>query len=84
MLLKIVFKEEIHLMRFNVDKKFEDFSSKIVSSFKKLPKNYHLVYTDEDGDSINLDTQQDLDNLLELGLAKVNIRIIDLDNSSQN
>ena len=78
MLFKILLKDETHLMKLKEGQKFEDFRNYVLTAFKKLPPAYHIVYIDEDGDSINLDNQHDFDSLLELGLAKVNVQIIGL------
>ena len=75
MLFKVVLDQEIHVTNFKSHQNYQDLLKFIQTVFKKLPSQYHLEYTDEDGDNIQLLGEEDLSNLLGMDMHKVFLEI---------
>lgn len=78
MIFKVIFGEEIHVLKSSNKQKFTEFLSTLPSVFKALPKRYKLSYLDEDGDQITFEDQSDYDVLLSTGQKSVKIIISEI------
>lgn len=84
MLFKIVFNEETHLMKYKQGHNFFNLLTYVANTFKKLPPTYVFVYVDEEGDQVNLENQLDFDGLVDSGLNKVTIKILETQHNQDN
>lgn len=75
MFFKVVFKNEIHVLRTENNVVFKELAQFISSAFKRVPKKYQITYKDADGDTICLFNDLDLKILLESGLTRVRLEI---------
>lgn len=75
MFFKVVFKNEIHVLRTENNVIFKELTQFIGSAFKRVPKKYQITYKDADGDTICLFNDLDLKILLESGLNRVRLEI---------
>lgn len=66
MLFKLVHNKEIHMLSRKVN--FDELLTHIKSTFKKLPKNFTLSYTDKEGDVISVTNEGDIDIIYNAGL----------------
>ena len=58
MILKVVFGSEIHL--FNSNQTYNELRNSIQKSFKKLPDNWTLSYSDTENDQVSIGSEEDL------------------------
>jgi hypothetical protein len=69
--LKIVYKNEKHMMMMTNAISIEEFKEKINQLFHHLPPNYSLEYSDVDGDRISISNDHDLEYLIKADFNKM-------------
>lgn len=75
MLLKFTYQNETHVINLQEATRYSDLEDFIRKTFRKLPSQFTMSYTDEENDNISFMNDTDLENLKSLGLNKIRITI---------